>query len=152
MSFFGTPRTTIDADIIVRIAQKDIQAFLVKPLKKAQVQVDEKKIKEAMKSGYRIVTFKDKKTPFTIDIILSDKKLKKKAETVFGLPTFFQIPEELILSKLRMIKVTVPPERTQKDKDDVKSILKYTKVNIKAVERSAQRENTLTILKELTKE
>lgn len=152
VSFFGTPRTTIDADVIVRVTQKDVKSRLVEPLKKAQVQVDEKKISEAIKSSYRIVTLKDKKTPFTIDVILSDKKLRKKAASAFGLSTFFEAPEELILAKLRMIKITLPPERSQKDKDDIKSILKHTKVNIKTIERRAQREATLTIFKELTKE
>jgi len=152
VSFFGTPRTTIDADIMVKMTQKEVQSRLVEPLKNAQVQVDEKKISEAFKSGYKIITFKDKRTPFTIDIILSDKKLRKEAGTAFGLPTFFQAPEELILTKLRMIKVTLPPERSQKDRDDIKSILRHTRVNIKTVERHAQKETTLTIFKELTKE
>lgn len=152
MSFFGTPRTTIDADIMVRITQKEVQSRLVEPLKKAQVQVDEKKISDAFKSGYKIITFKDKRTPFTIDLILSDKKLRKEAGTAFGLPTFFQAPEELILAKLRMIKVRLPLERSQKDRDDVKSILRHTKVNVKTIERHAQKEKTLIIFKELTKE
>ena len=152
VSFFGTPRTTIDADIMVRITQKEVQNRLVKPLKKAQVQVDEKKISEAFKSGYKIITFKDKRTPFTIDIILSNKRLGKEAGTAFGLPTFFQTPEELILAKLRMIKVTLPPERSQKDRDDIKSILRHTKANIKTIERQAQKETTFTLFKELTKE
>jgi hypothetical protein len=152
VSFFGTPRTTIDADIIVRISQKEVQNRLVEPLKKAQMQVDEKRISEAFRSGYKIITFKDKRTPFTIDVILTDKKLGKEVGTAFGLPTFFQAPEDLILAKLRMIKATLPPERSQKDRDDVKSILRHTKVNIKTIERHAQKETTLTIFKELSKE
>jgi hypothetical protein len=152
VSFFGTPRTTIDADIIVTITQEEMQSRLVEPLKKAHVQVDEKKISEVLKSGYKIVTFKDKKTPFTIDIILSKKKIRKKLGTAFGLPTYFQAPEGLILAKLRMIKVTLPPERAQKDWEDIKSILKHTKVNIKTIERYAEKETTLTIFRELTKE
>jgi hypothetical protein len=152
VSFFGTPRTTIDADIMVRATQKDVQNCLIKPLKKAQVLVDEKKISEAFKSDYKIITFKDKRTPFTIDIILSNKRLGKEAGTAFGLPTFFQTPEELILAKLRMIKVTLPPERSQKDRDDIKSILRHTKVNIKTIEQHAQKETTLTLFKELIKE
>jgi hypothetical protein len=151
VSFFGTPRTTIDADLIVRITRKEMQSRLVEPLKKAQVEVDEKKIGETFKSDYRIMTFRDKKTPFTIDIILSDKKLGKKEGIAFGLPTFFQAPEDLILAKLRMIKATLPPERSQKDRDDIKSILKHTKVNIETIGRHAQKETTFTIFKELTK-
>ena len=33
-------------------------------------------------------------------IILSDRKLEKKAGTILGLPTFYQTLEELILAKL----------------------------------------------------
>ena len=65
------------------------------------------------------------------------------------LKTFYQTPEGLIISKLRMIKATFPKERSLKDKDDIKAILRYTEVNMKALERQAQKENTLAILEEL---
>jgi len=148
-SFYGTPRTTIDVDIVVKIAKENMQTHLIAPLRRAEIQVNEQKINDALKSGFKIVTLKDKKTLFTLDIILSEKKLEKKAGEILGLPTFFQTPEELVLSKLRMIKVTVPRERTLKDKDDVRAILKHTKVSIKAIEKRAQRESTLNIFKEL---
>jgi hypothetical protein len=48
-----------------------------------------------------------------------------------------------------MIKVTVPKERTLKDKEDIRAILKYTKVNMENLKRRAQKENTLILLKEL---
>jgi len=149
-SYYGTPRTTIDVDIVVKVSEKNVQPLLLEPLRKADMLVDERKIKAALKSGYKIVTVKDKRTTLTVDVIFSDKKLTKKPGTVAGLPTFFQTPEELVLSKLRMIKVTTPRERTPKDKDDIKAILKHTKVNKKAIEKQAKRENTLAILRELT--
>lgn len=152
VSFFGTPRTTVDVDILVKITQKEMQSRLVEPLEKAQIQVEKKKIGEAFKSGYKIITLRDKRTPFTVDIILTDRKLRKEVGIVFGLTTFFQTPEELILAKLRMIKVTLPPEKSQKDRDDIKAILRHTRVNIKTIERHAQKETTLVIFKELTKE
>lgn len=151
-SYYGTPRTTMDVDIVVKVSEKNVQPLLLEPLRKAGMQVDERKIKAALKSGYNIVTVKDKKTTLTVDVIFSDEKLMKKSGTIAGLPTFYQTPEELILSKLRMIKVTMPPERAVKDKDDVRAVLKHTKVNVKAIEKRAQRENTLTIFKELMRE
>jgi len=149
-SYYGTPRTTVDVDIIVKVSKNNVQPLLLEPLRKADMMIDEPKIKAALKSGYRIVTVKDKRTTLTVDLIFSDKKLKKKHGTIAGLPTFYQTPEELVLSKLRMIKVTSPRERALKDKDDIRAILKQTKVNKKAIEKQALRENTLAILRELT--
>lgn len=148
-SYYGMPRTTMDIDIVVKGAQEDLQTHLVAPLRKAEIQVDERKINDASKSGFRIITLKDKKTPFTLDIILSDKKLEKKPGTILGLPTFYQTPEGLIISKLRMIKATIPKERALKDKDDVKAILRYTEVNMKDLKRRSRKENTFSILEEL---
>jgi hypothetical protein len=85
-----------------------------------------------------------------VDIILSKEKLTKKRGTVLGLPTYYQTPENLILAKLRMIRATLPRERAQKDVEDVKAILKFTKVNLKAVRQQAEKEGTIKILKEIT--
>ena len=149
-SYYGTPRTTMDIDIVVRVARENLQTHLVTPLEKAEMQVDERKINEAFESGFRVITLKDKRTPFALDVILSDRKLEKKPGTILDLPTFYQTPEGLILSKLRMIKATVPKERALKDKDDIKAILRYTKVNMNLLKRQARRESTFSILEELT--
>jgi len=55
------------------------------------------------------------------------------------------MPEDLILAKLRMIKATVPRERALKDEEDVKAILRFTKVDVKAVKKHAKKEDTLSI-------
>jgi len=138
----------MDVDIVVKVTEENIRTFVAQ-LRKAGIKADEQNIHKAFKSGYRIITIKDKKTPFSIDIILSEKKLEKKPGTILGLPTFYQTPEELILSKLRMIKVTVAKERALKDKDDVRAILRYTKINMKDLERRARIENTNSVLEEL---
>lgn len=147
-SYYGSPRTTMDVDIIVKFAPEKTK-FLAAQLKKAGLHVNERKIKEAFKSGFKIVTLEDEKTPFTVDIILSDEKLRKRKGRILGLSTHYQIPKALILSKLRMIKATVPPERALKDKDDVRAILKYTKVDLKTLKEKALKEKTLSILEEL---
>ncbi len=151
VSYYGRARTTTDVDVVVAVSGKDWLDKLVFALKDAGIAVDEKKIDAALKSGYRIVTFNDGKSPLTIDIILSEEKLKKKAGSVLGLPTFYQTPEDLILAKLRMIKATVPRERALKDEDDVKAILNFTKVNVVAVKRQAERDNTSALLDALIK-
>jgi len=144
-SYYGTPRTTMDIDIVVKVTRENLQAQLIEPLGNAEIQVHDRRINEAIKSGFRIITLQDTKTPFTLDVILSDRKLEKKAGTILGLPTFYQTPEELILSKLRMIKATVPKERALKDEDDVRAILRYTRVDMKTLKRQARKESTLSI-------
>lgn len=145
-SFYGVPRTTSDADVVVDISEEGSQTKLVLALRKAGLKTEENRINAALRSGFRIATFRDTKTPFTVDIILSDGKLDKKAGTILGLPTFFQTPEELILAKLRMIKATVPRERASKDEEDVKAILRFNKVDMNVVKRRARKNNTLSIL------
>ena len=55
----------------------------------------------------------------------------------------------MILAKLRMIKATVPKERALKDEDDVRAVLKFTKVDVKVVKEQAKRVNTLSIFEVL---
>jgi hypothetical protein len=74
-SYYGTPRTTTDVDVVVNVSREETQTKLVSALRKARLRVDEEKIDAAFESGYRIVTFKDSKSPFTVDIILSSRKL-----------------------------------------------------------------------------
>ena len=145
-SYYGTPRTTMDVDIVARISGKNLRTKLAPALRMAGLQVDLRRFDVASRSGLRIVTLRDSTTPFTVDIILSGTKLEKNAGTILGLPTFYQKPEDLILAKLRMIKATIPKERALKDEDDVKAILKFTKVDINAIKKQAKRNKTLTIL------
>ena len=51
---------------------------------------------------------------------------------------------------VRMIKATLPPERSAKDKEDVKAVLAFAKVNVTAVKKQAKRDNTLEIFEALT--
>ncbi|MGQ9461191.1 MAG: hypothetical protein ACUVRA_08180 [Candidatus Bathyarchaeaceae archaeon] len=148
-SYYGTPRTTTDVDIVVKVTRGKMQFQLISALRKAGMQVNEKRIHEAFASGFKIVSLKDEKTPFTLDIIFSDKRLEKKSGTILGLPTFYQTPQGLILAKLRMIKATVPREGALKDEDDVKAILRFTEVNMKLLKRRARKDSTLSILETL---
>jgi len=145
VSYYGRARTTVDVDVVVAVSGRGWRNRLVSALKDAGIVVDEKKIDDALKSGYKIVTFKDSKSPLTIDIILSEEKLEKRAGSVLGLPTFYQTPEDLVLAKLRMIKATVPRERALKDEDDVRAILKFSKVDVEAVKMEAKRDSTLSM-------
>jgi hypothetical protein len=152
VSFYGAPRTTMDVDVVVKVSNAGQRANLVSVLRQIGLWVDEKKIDVALKSRHRLVSFRDSRSPFSVDVIFShSKRLEKRVGTIEGLSTFFQAPEDLILAKLRMIKATVPRERALKDKEDVKAILKFTKVNAEAVRKQARRNSTLSIFKSITK-
>ena len=140
-SYYGTPRTTMDVDGVVNVPPEGSQSLLLKPLKAAEIRVDENKMLAALRAGYRVVTFRDQKTHYTLDLILSDKKLEKKSGKVAGLPSFIQTPEDLVLSKLRMIKSTLSMEKSQKDRDDVKAILSHTRVEGELLQKGEEREH-----------
>ena len=102
VSYYGRARTTVDVDVVVAVVGKGWRAKLVSGLKGAGLVVDDDRIDAALKSGYRVVTFEDGKSPLTVDVILSDVKLVRRAGSILGLPTFYQTPEDLILAKLRI--------------------------------------------------
>jgi hypothetical protein len=85
-----------------------------------------------------------------VDVILSERIQKRKG-SIADVDTFFQIPEDLILAKLRMIKATVEHERATKDEEDIKAILSFTKLNTNAIEKQAKMDGTLEIWKTLSK-
>ena len=149
-SFYGTPRTTSDIDVIVTVdSETDLKTKLITALHRARLAVDERKIDTALTSGFKIATFKDTTSPYCIDVIFSSEKLDKRAGKIAGLNTFFQSPEGLVAAKLRMIKATLSPEHSAKDKTDVKAILKFTKVNLDAVKRQAKKDHTLEVFESL---
>ena len=152
-SYYGTPRTTMDADIIVRISLRGkSRSDFSSALKEVGVKVEERRIDMAFKSRFRIATFKDERSPFTLDTIFSGKKLNRRPGTILSLPTFYQTPEELILAKLRMIKSTILRERAFKDEEDVKAILMFTEVNVGTLKKKARRNQTSSILESILME
>ncbi len=150
-SFYGVPRTTTDVDIIIAVSNEtEAKSKIAAVLGKAGLQVDGRKIEMALTSDYSIATFKDKKTPYSVDIIMLRGKLERISGKINGVKTFFQSPEGLIIAKLRMIKATLPPERAVKDKEDVKAILAFTKVDIEAVKKRAKKDKTFEIFQAIT--
>jgi len=151
VSFYGVPRTTSDVDVIIAVTNRaDFKAKIISALEQAGLEVDDRKIETALTSGYSIATLKDKTGPYTLDVILLDGKLDKKPGRIDGTNVYFQSPECLIAAKLRMIKATLPPERSSKDKEDVKAVLAFTNVNVTAVKKQAKKDNTLEIFEALT--
>ena len=148
-SFYGVPRTTVDVDVVVYVYGEKAKVRLVEALREAGLKAELAAIDKALRSGYHIATFIDTETPYSVDIILSKEKFRRKAGAVGGLKAYFQTPEDLVLAKLRMIRATMPRERAQKDVEDVKAILKFARVDLEAVRRQAEKEGTTKILKEI---
>ncbi len=95
------------------------------------------------------------RTTTDVDVIIAvadETDLKRKITAALKQANLevFQSPEGLISAKLRMIKATLPPERANKDKEDIKAILSFVKLNIIAVRKQAQKDKTLEILEALT--
>jgi hypothetical protein len=148
VSFYGAPRTTTDVDVVVGVSGENVKGKVVSALRRAGLDVDERKLDSALTSGSRIASFRDKATPYTFDVIFLDGAFRKRAGTVDSVNTFFQAPEDLVLAKLRMIRATVPRERAVKD-EEVKVILTFTKVDVEAVKKQAKKDKTLAILEGL---
>jgi len=145
-SYYGTPRTTMDVDIIIHTTQQNT-AKLNQTLQNAGIHPDKQKIDNALNTGYNIATLKDTLTPYTLDLILAKDPLEKRPGTISGLPTYIQTPEHLIISKLRMIKASINHGKAAKDEEDIKSIIEYTQVDLNKVKKRAKEENTHTLLK-----
>lgn len=147
-SYYGIPRTTLDADFVVYISSRETNGFF-RGMAEAGVNADLKKIRRQLKSGYNVITVADRLSPHTADLILVKGPPERRRGTVQGVKTYFQSPESLILAKLRMIKATIPRERSQKDKEDIQAILANTKVSKRKILDRARREGTIEIFREV---
>lgn len=147
-SYYGRPRTTADMDVVVVVPEERI-AKLANMLKQAGLKVEHKKLEAAWHSGYRIATIMDTKSPHTLDIIFTKGTLQRKSGSILGLRTSYQAPQLLILAKLRMIKATRQAERAITDREDIRAILKSTKINLRALRNKARNESTSKILEDL---
>ena len=150
VSFYGSPRTTSDVDVMIAISEDPKENEVADTLRCAGLEVETGKLNEAISSGYHIATLRDKASPYSVDVIITRGRLDKRPGVIAGLQTYLQKPEALILAKLRMIKATLPRERAAKDEGDIRGILAFTKVDMESVKRLAEREGTLEILQGLT--
>lgn len=150
-SYYGRPRTTTDIDFIVKVNPKNLSSFL-RPLQKAGLDLDVRHIQTQLKTGYNVVTVPDRFSPYDADFIIRPTgPLPRKPGTLKGVRAFYQTPEDLILSKLRMIKATVSEERAANDKADIQGVLANTRVNRRKIIQAAKRETTLDIFTAITR-
>ena len=148
-SYYGRPRTTIDIDFIIQIPTSNLDSLLDK-LTRFGLKINRTRIKKQLRGGYNIISLEDKNSPYRVDLIIqTEGKLERRAGRALGLRTYYQSPELLVLSKLRMIKATFPRERSQKDRDDIRAILANTKVDRRRIVKAATQESTIEIFKEI---
>ena len=147
-SYYGRPRTTLDVDIIVSAEEKDLSE-MTRWLTKAGLKVKRGRLQSAWRSGCRSITLEDEKSPHTVDVIFTNYKLERNVGRVAGLRTYYETPESLILSKLRMLKVTTQAERAATDRADIKSILENTSINLRSLRRRAKTQKTTKLLDDL---
>ncbi len=148
-SYYGRPRTTVDVDFIIQIPINDLDQLLDR-LVRLGLKINRTRVKKQLNGGYNIISLEDKNSPNRVDLIIqTEGKLERRRGSALGLKTYYQPPELLILSKLRMIKATVPIERSQKDRDDIRAILANTRVDKRRTLAQARREGTTEIFREI---
>lgn len=150
-SYYGIPRTTADIDFLARIPLRNISRFTA-TLERAGLKADPARIRHQLKTGYNVVSIPDKKSQYRADFIFEKAGLKRRKGSLLGLDTFYQAPEQLILAKLRMIKATIPAERSFKDRNDIAAILVNTKVNVRTIREVAKKETTLEIFNKIRRD
>lgn len=147
-SYYGTPRSTTDIDIVIRVEDRELHR-VSQLLAEARLEIKEDTFERVLDSGYGIVTIRDRLTPYSVDLIMTEEHLERRACTILGEPTYIQSPESLILAKLRMIRATLDPLKSSKDREDIRSIVRHTRVDMERVRSRAEQENTLGILETL---
>ncbi len=115
---------------MVRVSPRNLQDFLAK-LQSIGLEADTAKVRKQLETGYNTISLRDKHSPHQADFIMEAReRVERRKGFFFGLPAYYQTPEYLILSKLRMIEVTRPRERSLKDREDIEAVIASTTVNM----------------------
>src|SRR5207245_5861972 len=131
---------------VVYISPRGTDRFF-RAIEEAGVKADIRKVRRQLESGYNIITVADRLSPYTADLILVKSPIERRRGTVQGVKTYFQSPESLIVAKLRMIKATIPRERSQKDRDDIRAILENTRESKRKIIDQARNQSTIAIIR-----
>ena len=151
VSFWGSPRTTHDVDIVIE-AKKEDKNKIVNLFKK-DFYISPEAVEDAienrftfniihLKNGLKVDFWLVKKDSFGQTEF--KRKLKKK---IFGEEIFIISPEDLILSKLMAYKETSSHLRLE----DAKSILMTSKVDLEYIREWAKQQSTTEILEKILK-
>jgi hypothetical protein len=147
VSYYGRPRTTSDVDVILRTAPPEF-AKVVRVLRKARLTADEKELKRAWDSKYRIASFEGE-DGLRLDVMMTEGQVPRRPVTILGQQAFLQDPTWLLLSKLRLMKVTIDGDRRSLDRQDVLSVLRNAEVDLGVLRQEAKRQLTIDVLEDL---
>lgn len=151
VSVWGRPRFTHDIDIIVKLIPKNIK-LLAKELLDIDkdVYVSEDAMKGALEQNSEF-NFIHPQSGLKVDFWVIDSKLDKKEiergviKKIDGQKVKFVSPEDLILSKLIWFELS----KSTRQLEDIESVLRISKVDLKYIKISAKNQGTLAILEEL---
>lgn len=147
VSYYGRPRTTADVDVILRTSPEEFPR-LARVLRNAKLAADERRLRMAWGSKHRIAYFENK-DGLRLDAILTSEVVPRRKAKILGLPSYVQEPGSLLLTKLRLMKVTMDEERRIVDREDVLSILKNVELDRAALLEESRRQLTHELLVEL---
>lgn len=154
VSVWGRPRFTADIDIVVEISPKNIK-LLAKELLAVDkdVYVSEEAMQEALERKGEF-NFIHPQSQLKVDFWVIKNEFNKQelqravSKDMFGYKINFVSPEDLILSKLLWSKDL----ESFKQLEDIKSVLKISKVDLDYVKKWAEKYGTIGVLNQLIKE
>jgi len=155
VSVWGRPRSTLDLDIVIQLEEKSIPIFLKELRKLSRAgYLDEPTVREAVakggefnfihpESGLKVDFWAIKKT----DRVGAEELKRRVGKIIERQKIYFISPEDLILSKLRWHR----DGGSNRHLEDIESVLKLSKVNLKYLKTQAARQKTLEILSQFFK-
>lgn len=149
VSFWGSPRSTHDIDIVIDARKEDRGKIL--DIFKKDFYISEIALSQAIdqrftfniihfKEGLKVDFWLSKRDPFRISEF--ERGLKRK---IFGKEIYIISPEDLILEKLLWCKES----RSWKHLEDIKSILEISKPDLDYIKKWARQQSTAETLNEI---
>ncbi|KKT26244.1 MAG: hypothetical protein UW11_C0018G0020 [Parcubacteria group bacterium GW2011_GWA2_43_9b] len=150
VSVWGRPRSTFDIDLIIQLGGDKIEQLVwqIHGLSEAGY-LDRAAVKNAVAhgrefnyihgdSGIKIDFWVIKKS----DSVGKEELSRRKLKEIGGRKIYFISPEDLILSKLRWHK----DRASDRHLEDIKSVLKLARVDLKYLKRQAIKQGNMEIL------
>ncbi len=147
VSYYGRPRTTSDVDVIIRAGPADF-GKVTRVLRKAHIIVRAGDLERSWDSRYRIASFEDSEG-LRLDIMMTSEPIPRRPVRVLGQQTYLQDPTWLLLSKLRLIKVTLDGDRRSLDRQDILSVLRNAEVDLETLREESRKQMTFDVLEGL---
>jgi hypothetical protein len=147
VSYYGRPRTTSDVDVIIRTGPEEFEK-VARVLRKARLAARVSDLQRAWDSKYRIASFEDS-AGLRLDVMMTSTYIPRRPVKVLGEEAFLQDPTWLLLSKLKLIKVTLDGDRRSLDRQDILSVLRNAEVDLEVLREESKKQLTIDVLEDL---